>query len=47
MNSAAMLRLGVQLSSLRQAVVYDTADLTEDGFFGSTTGQDLQNMSPA
>jgi len=47
MNSAEMLRLGVQLSSLRHPVAYGTADLTKDGFLGSTTGQELQNMSPA
>jgi hypothetical protein len=47
MNSAVILRLGVQLSSLRHSVVYDKADLTEDGFLGSTTGQELQNMPSA
>jgi len=47
MNSAVMVRLGVQKFSLRHSVVYGKADLTEDGFLGSTTGQVLQNMSPA
>ena len=47
MNSAVILRLGVQLSSLRHSVVYDKDEVTGDVFLGSTTGQELQNMPSA
>jgi hypothetical protein len=47
MKSAVMLRLGVHISSLVQPVAYGKVEVTEDGFLGSTTTHDLQNVSPA
>jgi hypothetical protein len=47
MKFAVMLRSGVQVLFERQPVAYGNIDDTEDGFLGSTTGQDLQNLSPA
>jgi hypothetical protein len=47
MNLAEMLSWGMHMSSLLQPVAYSNAEVTEDGFLGSTIGHDLQNSSPA